>query len=597
MYTRKTKIVCSLGPTSDSDEVVEKLILSGMNVARFNFSHGTHDEQRSKMERVKRCSKKLNKPVALLLDTKGPEIRTGNTQGGEKVAFNEGDTVIVTVDDAITSAATKDSPGRIALNWLDFPKKAKKGVRVLIADGLLELLVERNDGNEVFCTVKNNAEIGSKKNVNILGVHAGLPIMTETDKKDIEFGISMGVDFIAASFVSFASEVVEIREFIHSFGSKAHIIAKIENEEGLDNITEIIEAADGVMVARGDLGVQLPTERIPLAQKQIILECLKAGKPVITATQMLESMIVNPRPTRAELTDVANAILDGTDAVMLSGETANGSYPVEAVETLNRIAVCVEESSEFRKKMREHKAVLVRENMSQIVAHSAYGTATEIEASAMVTPTLGGNTARMLSMFRPEQPILGITPNEQVLRQLQLSWGVFPFLSTMAEDSESMIQNSVKIAIDNQAVQLGDRIVLCAGIPLSSPVMTNTVRILVVGNILARGCAGGSATEDHTRVTGRVVRAQSADDALHALRKNRGEVLVCPDITEEYIPLLRIVDGVICEGENLIPPEVIGLINPNLVWLSRVGSAAKALESGLTITVDTVELLVYEGMV
>ncbi len=597
MFSRKTKIVCSMGPTVDNDEIVEKLLLSGMNVARFNFSHGSHEEHGARMERVKRCSKKVGRPIALLLDTKGPEIRTGNVESGGKVSFSVGDKVFVTVDDAPTTSATQHSAGKISLSWKDFPKKATPGVRVLIADGLLELEVEENKGSEVLCRVKNNAEIGSKKNVNIIGLHAGLPIMTDADKADIAFGISNDVDFIAASFVSFASEVVEIREYIHSLGSKARIISKIENEEGLDNIKEIIEASDGIMVARGDLGVQLPTERIPLAQKQIIRECVLAGKPVITATQMLDSMIVNPRPTRAELTDVANAILDGTDAVMLSGETANGAYPVEAVETLNRIAVCVEDSLEYRKKMRENKSFLVRENMSQIVAHSAYVTATEIEASAMIAPTLSGNTARTLSMFRPEQPILAITPKERTMRQLQLSWGVVPFLCEMAEDSESMIQSSIKVAIDNKAVKLSDRVVLCAGIPLSSPVMTNTVRILLVGNILARGSAGGSANPEKPLVSGRVARANSSEEALLALRKKRGEILVCSDITEDYIPLLRIVDGVICEGENLIPPEVINLINPRLVWLSRVENAMKILEEGLTITVDSKELLIYEGII
>ncbi len=597
MYLRKTKIVCSMGPTVDNDEIVEKLILSGMNVARFNFSHGDHEEHRARMERVKKCATKLGKTIALLLDTKGPEIRTGSVLDGGKVSFHAGETVIVTVDDALTTGANESMPGRIALNWKDFPSRAKKGVKVLIADGLLELEVEKNDGTEVVCTVKNNAEIGSKKNVNIIGIHAGLPIMTENDKADIAFGVSMDIDFVAASFVSFASEVVEIREYLASLGSKARIISKIENEEGLDNIKEIIEASDGIMVARGDLGVQLPTERIPLAQKHIIAECHKAGKPVITATQMLDSMIVNPRPTRAELTDVANAILDGTDAVMLSGETANGSYPIEAVETLNRIATCVEPSLEFKMKMRERKTLIRRENMSQITAHSAYMTARDIEAAAMIAPTLSGNTARTLSMFRPEQPILAMTTKEKSARQLQLHWGVFPFITNIASDSEEMIQNAVKLAIDNKAVAMTDRVVVCAGIPLSSPVMTNTVRILLVGNILGRGSVGGSANPEKTRVSGRIVRASSGEEAFLSIGKKVGEILLCPHITEEFLPLLRVVDCVISEGENLLSPEVINLINPNLIWLSQVRDASKVFESGLTVTVDAKELLVYEGMV
>ncbi len=597
MFSRKTKIVCSLGPAVDSDELVEGLINAGMNVARFNFSHGNHEEHKARIERVKRCSKKLGVPVALLLDTKGPEIRTGNVPNAGKVIFKKGDTVLVTVDDTPTMAATETEPARLALNWKEFAKRASKGVRVLIADGLLELDVEESDGVTVLCKARNTAEIGSKKNVNLIGVHAGLPIMTETDKADIAFGVSMDVDFVAASFVSFATEVVEIREYLESLGSKAHIIAKIENEEGLDNIEDIIEVADGVMVARGDLGVQLPTERIPLAQKHIIVACQKAGKAVITATQMLDSMIINPRPTRAEVTDVANAILDGTDAVMLSGETANGSYPVEAVETMSRIAITVEESPEYCKKMRViSNSPDLLGNLGKIVAHSAYLTATEVEATVIIVPSVRGNTARMISMFRPKQPILVTTPEEKVQRQLQLNWGVIPLLAKVANDSEEMVQNAIKRALDADAVKIGDRAVMCAGIPLVSPLMANTIRVIIIGTILTRGQAGGYSREDKVRSSGRIVHAETAEEAYMALRKKGGEILVCPSLTDEYIPILRVVDGVICEGENLINPDVMTLINPRLVWISKATDATHACENGLTVTIDGTELIVYDGL-
>lgn len=426
MFTHKTKIVCSMGPTTADDAIVSRLILAGMNVARFNFSHGTHESHLEMMDRVKRVSSALNRPIALMLDTKGPEIRTGNTAKNAPVLIQKGYRVLVSVDGCETVAATESEPARMSVSWTDLPHRVQKGNRILVADGLLELDVEDSDGSTVFAVAKNSGEISSKKNVNLVGLHAGLPIMSEQDKLDIKFGVEQNVDFIAASFVSYASEVQEIRRYLESLNSKARIIAKIENEEGLNNIREIAEAADGVMIARGDLGVQLPTEKIPLAQKHIIRVCRQFGKPVITATQMLESMISHPRPTRAELTDVANAIFDGTDAVMLSGETANGSYPIEAVETMVRVAVTVEYSPEYYKKMRESFEMDLRGDISRIVSQNAYQTARDVSATAIITPTLSGNTARMVSMFRPEQPILAVTPHQQVERQLLLNWGHFP---------------------------------------------------------------------------------------------------------------------------------------------------------------------------
>lgn len=596
MFSRKTKIVCSLGPAVDSDTLVENLILAGMNIARFNFSHGTHDEQKERMDRVKRCSEKLNRPVALMLDTKGPEIRTGNVKD-KPISIHKGDVVILTVDGRESVACNGAEPAYISLSWKDFPNKATPGIKVLIADGLLELEVVTVDGEKVSCVAKNTGCIGSKKNVNIIGLHAGLPIMSETDKNDIAFGVSQNVDFIAASFVSFPHEIVEIRKYLESLGSKAKIIAKIENEEGLDNIKEIIHVADGVMVARGDMGVQLPTERIPLAQKYIIHECRKAGKPVITATQMLDSMITNPRPTRAELTDVANAIIDGTDAVMLSGETASGAYPIESVETMARIAITVETSKEYQTRMRETPAQsFVDINLGQTMARMAYLTATEVSAVVILVPTMSGNTARMISMYRPEQSILAVTPNPQVQRQMLLNWGVVPLLTTIADDSEEMVQNAIKIALDNNGVKLSDKVVMCAGIPLASPLMVNTIRIFLVGNVLAHGEEGGGNPAKN-RVSGRIVRALSVEEAYLNLRKRGGEILVVPHIDESYIPILRLIDGVICQGTIAIPHDRMKLINPRLIWISEIHNAEKILENGLTVTLDIEQLLVYEGKI
>lgn len=546
------------------------------------------------MNRVKRVSQQLNRPIALMLDTKGPEIRTGNTPGNVLVAIHKGDRVDVTVDDVDTQAATETEPAKISVSWKALPQRIVKGNRILVADGLLELEVEESDGVTVHCVARNSGEISSKKNVNLIGLHAGLPIMSEQDMDDIRFGVEQNVDFIAASFVSYASEILEIRRFLESLNSKAKIIAKIENEEGLNNIREIAAAADGVMIARGDLGVQLPTEKIPLAQKLIIRICRQLGKPVITATQMLESMIVHPRPTRAELTDVANAIFDGTDAVMLSGETANGSYPVEAVETMVRIAVTVEFSPEYYRKMRESFEVNLHGELSRIVSQSAYQTAREVNATAIIAPTLSGNTAQMISMFRPEQPILAVTPHQQVERQLLLNWGVFPLYAELVTDSDDMVQNAIKSAHDSGAVRISDRIVMVSGFPLSASVV-NTMRVLSVGNELVRAESGGSANGELPRAIGRILSANTPTEAYMLLRRGVGSILMCPSLTEEYIPILREVRGVIVDGECKIPVETLPLINPSLVWLFGVKNAMKLLEPGMAVTIDGKSLVVYEG--
>ncbi len=585
-----------MGPTTENDEIVEKMIVSGMNVARFNFSHGNHEYHKSQMERVKRVSEKVCKPVALLMDTKGPEIRTGDVEGNGTILINEGDKVIVTVDGCFSREASDGKSANISLSWKDFPKKTKPGVKILIADGLLSLNVDYVEGEKVHCTADNSAKIGSRKNVNLIGLHAGLPILSEQDKKDIAFAHEMDCDFVAASFVSFANEVREIRKYLDSLGSKMKIIAKIENEEGLDNIEEIAEVADGIMVARGDLGVQLPTERIPLAQKHIIEVVRKKGKVVITATQMLDSMIVNPRPTRAELTDVANAIFDGTDAVMLSGETANGAYPVESVMTMARIAKSVEDSEEYCERIKDTAQNLDTDiSLGRAMAHMAYLTAGKIKSMAILVPTLSGHTARMISTFRPEQSIFAVTPDHRVQRQLLLNWGVIPlYTPKLADDSEEMIQNAVKTIVSDKFVNQGDRIVLCAGIPLSSPIPVNTIRILIVGNVMARGRNGGVGVVK-TKISGRIVKADSPEEAINNLRGKRGEIFLCSHIDENWIPIIRIIDGMIVTGSCDLPADMVHLINPKLVWVSDIGMDTSNIENGLTVTVNGKDLLVYEG--
>ena len=488
MDNRKTKIVCSIGPSSFEENVIRDLILSGMNIARLNFSHGDHESHKKTIEKVRKVSEELGAQIAILLDTKGPEIRTGMTDNDCKVNIEKDDNVIVTVDNCMTVPASADgkTPARISISWKEAPLKLKKGHHILVADGLLDLEVIDIADNKINCKANNTAEIRSKKNVNLIGIHAGLPIMGEQDKKDIAFGVEMGIDLIAASFVSFPYEVTEIKEYLNSLGSKIKVIAKIETGEGVENIREIAQAADGVMVARGDLGVQLPTEQIPLIQKKIISVCRKMGKPVITATQMLESMVVNPRPTRAELTDVANAIFDGTDAVMLSGETANGAYPVQAVKTMDKIARTVEQSYEFREHMENIRSECLSEDFNPsnslgiTMARAGVEISASVNAKAIVTPSLRGRTARYLSAFRPDQPILALTPSDNIMRIMQLYWGVIPCYAPIADETESMIKNSMRIALESKTAELSDNVVLVAGLPIHSTNPVNTVRVIVL---------------------------------------------------------------------------------------------------------------------
>ena len=603
MQIRKTKIVCSLGPASSTDAVVRELILAGMNVARLNFSHGSHESHSVSIERVRRISDELKTPVAILLDTKGPEIRTGMVENDGKVKISAGDSVAVTVDDCLTTAAEGQNPARISISWKDAPARIQSGHRILIADGLLDLEVLDVADGVMNCRAGNAATIGSKKNVNLIGVHAQLPIMSEQDERDIAFGVKMDVDYIAASFLSFPHEVTEIRKYLEGLDSRIKIIAKIENGEGVENIKEIAKLADGVMVARGDLGVQLPTEEIPLAQKYIISACRKVGKPVITATQMLESMIVNPRPTRAELTDVANAIFDGTDAVMLSGETASGAYPAEAVKIMDKVARTVEDSPEFHSRMKTfynecfawaHDST---ENLGTIMAKAGVKTAAEVDAKAIVTPTLSGNTARIISVFRPNEPVFALTPTKRAERIMQLLWGVHPCHAPHVDETESMLQNAMKVTMENGIASMSDKIVLVAGLPLGSPNMINTVRVILLGTVLLRASAGGFANPDMPSATGKIVHANTPQEACKRITPYANEILVCKELTEAFVSTIHIVKGVICEGVSELCEDRLRDINPNLVWLTNARDAISKLESGTTITLDATQLLVYEGSV
>lgn len=598
MFTRKTKIVCSIGPACDNDGTIRSMIKAGMNIARFNFSHGSYEWHAQAMQRVRRISDELNKPVGILLDTKGPEIRTGIVENDGKISIKENEKIEVISDSSPCTQGTDNKVCHISISWKEAAKKLQPGMKILIADGLIALSVDEISGEKILCTAQNSGEIGSRKNVNLIGVHAGLPIMAQKDKDDLKFGAEMDIDFVAASFVSFPEEVVEIKAYLKEVGANARVIAKIENEEGLNNINDIVKEADGIMVARGDLGVQLPTERIPLAQKAIIRACRNAGKPVITATQMLDSMIINPRPTRAELTDVSNAVFDGTDAVMLSGETASGKYPVEAVSTMALITRTTEESDEYLSRMKYLDNDYKPDNeVGHTVAHSAYRLSRNLGAKAIIIPTLHGNTARIIGSYRPEQIVIAATPEKKVCRQLMLQWGISPILCQVADDSETMIQNAVKHALDSGAIKLSDKVVMCAGIPLSSPLMINTIRVMLVGNVIARGTLFGFANEEKKKASGRVIYEEDARQIREKLKSHNHLILVCSRITEDLIPVIRIVDGVASESGSDIPPEVLKLVNHDLVWALNVPNAEKVLENDLSVTIDGEQGVVYEGIV
>ena len=476
---KKTKIVCTMGPNTDNREIMKELALNGMDVARFNFSHGDHAEHKHRLEILESVREELGIPIASLLDTKGPEIRTGKLKDGKKVTLKEGDLYTLTTEEIVGDET------RGYINYAGLAEDVKPGDRILIDDGLIELHVREVNGTDIVCRIENGGELGEKKGVNVQGVRVKLPALTDKDKEDIRFGVDAGFDFVAASFVRNADAIREIREILDEKGSAMQIIAKIENEEGIENIDSIIEASDGIMVARGDMGVEIPAEKVPHIQKMIIRKCNLACKVVITATQMLDSMIRNPRPTRAEVSDVANAVYEGTDAVMLSGETAMGSYPIEAVRMMSQIA---EESEKYLDYMFYQRRKVSAENLRNIsntVCYSSVATASDLEAPVIVAPSVSGFTTRMLSKWRPKALIAGLSPSMTAVRQMQLYWGVKPFHAKRAESTDALLFASVELLKEKGIVKEGEIVVATAGVVTRAnrhePVAdTNIMRVIVV---------------------------------------------------------------------------------------------------------------------
>ena len=468
---RKTKIVCTVGPATDNDEILENMMLAGMNVARFNFSHGDYETHEKRFNQVVRLREKLSLPIATMLDTKGPEVRLGKFADDKPVEIKDGDTYILTTEDIVCTAE------KASVSFKGLPGDVSIGMSILINDGVVELKVTKISGKEITCTVVNGGTLSNNKGVNIPGAKLSMPYLSERDMSDLEFGAKTGFDFIAASFVRSAADVNYLRKFCHSLGwYNPRIIAKIENMEGVENIDEILEAADGIMVARGDMGVEIPFEQIPAIQKDIIKRGYNAGKQVITATQMLESMITNPRPTRAEITDVANAIYDGTSAIMLSGETAAGKHPVEAVQTMALIAKTTEKDINYESRLYA-RAADHSTSIANAISHATVTTAHDLGAKAVITVTKSGTTARMISKFRPGCMIIGCTTSETVMRQMNLSWGVYPLLIDEKSSTDELFDHALSTAVKSGMIKDGDIVVLTAGIPLGVAGTTNMLRV------------------------------------------------------------------------------------------------------------------------
>ncbi len=455
---KKTKIICTMGPNTSDPEILRGLAENGMDVARFNFSHGTHQEHKARLELLKQIRKEVDRPIAALLDTKGPEIRTGLLKDEKKVTLQEGQEFVLTTREVI------GDENICYINYDGLNTDVTAGNTILIDDGLIELRVKEVKGTDIVCTVINGGELGQRKGVNVPNVKIKLPALTEKDKEDIRFGIREGFDFIAASFVRSADAIYEIRRILEEESANLQIIAKIENAEGIDNLDEIIAAADGIMVARGDMGVEIPAEKVPYIQKTIIAKCNEACKVVITATQMLDSMIRNPRPTRAEVTDVANAVYDGTDVVMLSGETAMGKYPIEALKMMATIVEDTESHLDYTSYRNRHVTAANGHNISNAVCYSSVATAHDLEAKVIVAPSISGYTAKMLSKWRPGCQIIGMSPSMTAVRQMMIYWGVKPVWSRRAESTDELIENSLEELKDKGVVEKGDITVITAGV-------------------------------------------------------------------------------------------------------------------------------------
>ena len=571
---RKTKIICTLGPSTDKEGVLRDLIANGMNVARFNFSHGSHEEHPGRLEKLKALREELGKPVAALLDTKGPEIRLKDFKNGVE-------NLVAGQTFTLTSRDVEGTNEICSITYKDLPMDVEPNGTIMLDDGLIKLQIQTVNDTDIVCTVLNSGKIKNKKGVNVPGVHLSMPYMSQRDKDDIIFGIQQGYDFIAASFVRTAQDVYDIRNLLNQYDSNIRIIAKIENREGVNNIDSILAAADAVMVARGDLGVEIDFTELPGIQKTIIDRSFSFGKPIVTATQMLDSMIVNPRPTRAEISDVANAIYDGTSAIMLSGETAAGAYPVEALKTMSAIAERTEQEG-FHLRSRTMDSNPGKISVSDATAHAACLTARDVNAAAIVTVSESGTTARLLSKYRPQQPIIACVMREQVQRQLSLSWGITPLMMSLAHSTDELIEMSTALAKENGYLHNGELAVVTAGVPVGVSGTTNMIKIHMVGNCLATGV--GVGPENNDVASGKACVCRTMDEVRAKFKP--GMVLVVPSTSNEMLSFVRDAAALVVEEPGLNSHAAIAgkaLLKPTVVGAA---GATSHIRDGLMVAVD-----------
>ncbi len=576
---RKTKIVCTLGPAVDSEEMLKKLMQKGMNVARMNFSHGSHDEHKKRMDKFKAIREELGLPIPLLLDTKGPKIRIGKFKENS-VTLKQGDSFVLVNKDIVGDNE------KVSVDYKDLYKDVKIGGRILINDGLVELEIKDIKNKDIYCTVLNGDVISNHKGVNVPDAVIQLPSLTEKDVADIKFGIENEVDFIAASFVRKAADIIEIKKVLEKFGGQGiNVIAKIENREGIQNIDEIIKVSDGIMVARGDMGVEIPVEEVPIVQKRLIEKCFKNGKPVITATQMLDSMIRNPRPTRAEASDVANAIYDGTSAIMLSGETASGKYPIESLEVMAKIAKEAEHSMNYWKKFSGVQYEIVS-NVTNAISHATCTTAQDLSASAIITVTHSGHTARMISRFRPAAPIIATTVYPRVQRQLFLSWGVLPYLVKEASTTDEMFDMGVEKALESGIVKNGDLVIITAGIPVGISGTTNILKVHIVGKVLVKGKGIKMGS-----TTGELCVVRTSEELKNNF--SEGSIIVAPFTNNEMLPILKRASGIIVEEGGLSSHAATIGLALEIPVITGAENATQILRSGSVVTIDSDRGIVY----
>ena len=578
---RRTKIVCTLGPSTDKEDVLRNLMKNGMNVARMNFSHGTHEEQKARLDMIKKLREELNLPVAALLDTKGPEIRIGDVEGG-KLELKPGQEFTLTTEEMLGTEK------KVTITYKELYKDVEPGDSILIDDGLIGMEVVRIDESDIVCRVKNGGFISNHKGVNVPGVELNMPFVSPKDLADIVFAVEQDYDFIAASFTRTAEDIMEIRKILQEHGGeKIHIIAKLENKQGVKNCEDILRVADGIMIARGDMGVEIPLEEVPVIQKELIRKAMHMGKPVITATQMLDSMMKNPRPTRAETSDVANAIYQGTSAIMLSGETAAGAYPIEAVQTMAKIAERTEQDIDYSREFKPRK-LAEAPDVTSAISHATCTTAADLKAAAIVAVSKSGRTVSRIAKYLPVCPIIGCTTDERVYRQLNLLWGVTPVVMKEANTADELFDHAVELAEQKGLIDRGELVVIAAGVPVGLSGTTNMMKVQIAGNALVTGKGANKL-----KASGNVCVCSNDEDLEKKFRA--GDIVVVEQTTNEMVHKLKDAAGIITEtGDRYSHAAVVGM-TLEIPVITSARNATRILKSGTFVTMDAEQGIVYNG--